>query len=431
VLVVARNPDILLEKCEKHLSANEPLVVGFSGGGDSLALLVKLLQLGKNTGRAVHALIVNHRIKEQADVEACQALLQAQELGAKAQILNWNGAKLVGHAQARTARYTLLAAACRKLGSRHLWLAHTASDQIETFWLRLKAGSTARGLAVMGYDAPFPVWPQGYDLRVLRPLLDQCREQLRDDLLVQNLCWIEDAANSDRQYERVRIRQSLAELQVAGLQTELVNVGIGQFQKLAEIEQSQVEELLSCVVFDKFGFAVIDNKKLQKADETVLARLLEKIMLGVSGRSRAKHSGRTLVATWRKLPEQDCTINGCLLQFTKNKVRIFRDPGAVCGRAGKSGLSVEVSSVGQSVLFDNKWLIAPTETGTLLPLGNCLDRLTSGQIEELQQVPYPARATLPVLQTKSGKIIVFATEAPQQITPIAAIRGIETGTLFA
>ncbi|MCF6292344.1 MAG: tRNA lysidine(34) synthetase TilS [Robiginitomaculum sp.] len=431
MLVVARNPDILLEKCEKHLSANESLVVGFSGGGDSLALLVKLLQLGKNTGRAVHALIVNHRIKKQADAEACQALLQAQELGANAQILNWNGANLVGHAQARTARYTLLAAACRQLGSRHLWLAHTASDQIETFWLRIKAGSGARGLAVMGYEAPFPVWPAGYDLRVLRPLLDQCREQLRDDLLAQGLGWIEDAANTDRQYERVRIRQSLAELQAAGLQTELVSLGIGKFQKLAEIEQSQVEELLSCVVFDKFGFAVIDNKKLQKVDETVLARFLEKIMLGVSGRSRAKHNGRALVATWRKLPEQDGTINGCLLQFTKNEVRIFRDPGAVCGRAGKSGLSVEVNSVGQSVLFDNKWLIVAPEIGTLLPLGNCLDRLTSGQIEELQQVPYPARATLPVLQSKTDKIIVFATEAPQEILAVGAARGIETGTQFA
>jgi len=193
----------------------------------------------------------------------------------------------------------------------------------------------------------------------------------------------------------------------------------------------EVEELLSCIVFDKFGFAIIDNRKLQKVDETVLARFLEKIMLGVSGRSRAKHNGRALLATWRKLPEQDCTINGCLLQFTEDKVRIFRDPGAVCGRAGKPGFSVDVSSVGQSVLFDNKWLIVAPETGTLLPLGNCLDRLTSGQIEELQQVPYPARATLPVLHTKTGKIIVFATEAQQQITPIAAIRGIETGTQFA
>ena len=428
---MASNPDPLLVKCLSQLAENEPLVVGFSGGGDSLALLVQLLQLRKSTGRVVHALVVNHRIKKQADAEAQQALLQAQELGAKAQILNWNGANLSGHAQARTARYTLLADACRKLGARHLWLAHTADDQIETFWLRVKAGSGARGLAAMGYNAPFPVWPAGHGLRVLRPLLGQYREQLRKGLIAQNMSWIEDAANDDRQYERVRIRQSLKDLQSAGLQTELVSRGIGKFQKLAEIEQSQVEELLNDVVFNQFGFAVIDQKQLQKIDETVLARFLEKIMLAVSGRSRAKHNGQSLMVAWRKFPEQTRTINGCLLQFAANKVSIFRDSGSVCGRAGKSGLSVEVSSVGEPVLFDNKWQIVPTETGVLLPLGNCLDKLSPRQLKELQKIPYLARSTLPVLHTKAGKVIVLAVDAPQQITSIGALRGIETGTQFA
>jgi tRNA(Ile)-lysidine synthase len=176
-----------------------------SGGGDSLALLMLLLEMG----RPVVAGIVDHGLREGSDLDARRAAGIAESLGAKAHVLTLCGLK-AGQAAAREARYAALAGLARRIGARTLYLGHTADDQAETIFMRREAGSGARGLAGMAALSPCPVWPEGRDLDLARPLLEWRRAELRRLLRDAGVGWIEDPANGLLRYARVRARATLA-----------------------------------------------------------------------------------------------------------------------------------------------------------------------------------------------------------------------------
>ncbi|VAV87468.1 tRNA(Ile)-lysidine synthetase [hydrothermal vent metagenome] len=414
-----------------HIKAKQPLVLGFSGGGDSLALLRRLLQTGRGP---VHALIVNHKMKPGADAEAAQAAKLAKKLGAQTQVLPWDGPALSGHAQARNARYCLLAQACRALGASHLLLAHTADDQVETFCLRTLAGSGAKGLAVMGASAPFPLWPEGFGLRVCRPLLSFYRADLRTELRAAALQWIEDPSNADQRYARVRMRQKLAKLAENGLQTGRVLAAIGQLQTLEQMIQLQRNKAMQqWVRFDDAGFAQVDLRLQTTTSRQVRGRVLEQVMQAVSGVGRCKHAGPVLADRWEQLLDTGRTsnINGCVMARRGQQILLARDKGAIGGRAGQAVLRVSVDTPLQPIWFDRRWLIQPSHAGVLQPVLACEGILSPEQQQKLTLVPALARAALPVLLTAEGCANILPLEAPQTILFAGAKRGMETGTCFA
>jgi len=413
---------------------SEPFVIGFSGGGDSTALLARLVKIAKRNARPVHALIVNHRMKPGANAEAERAAKLAHSLGAQVQILPWLGTPLVGHASARHARFSLLADALHALHTHRLLLAHTCDDQSETFLLRLAAGSGPHGLAAMGVDAPYPLWPEGFGLRVCRPLLKTSRAQLREELRQAQISWIEDPANADRRYARVQLRDQLADLQAAGFSLKSTERAMAQFQNLHRDEQVQLEPLVTDHVgFSPFGFAWVHTNITRIVCGTTLARLFEQVILGVSGAQRCKHRGVKLVERWQRVIEtgRACAVNGCVLRRKDQQVFVYRDPGAVCGRDGRPPLTVPISAFMEPVWFDNRWLIRTPELGVLMPLGVCGGSMGAAQRSALALVPAFARKTLPVLCTPDGKKQVLPVSAPKSILFAGAQRGLETGTIFA
>jgi len=433
--LMSKNTDTgLIQRCMAKLTPTEPLVVGFSGGGDSLALLTDLIELGAKANRQVHALIVNHKIKPSADAEAATALTQALALGANAQVLNWDNEPLAGHANARTARYQLLAAACKSLGASHLWLAHTVDDQVETFFLRLSAGSRVRGLAAMGFDAPYPIWPQGAGLRVLRPLLKSNRKSLRTELQHKKLIWLEDSANRDEKYARVRMRKQLRSLYNVGLENKTTKNIIATFQQIADIRQAAVQKQMRiAITFSPFGFAEVQVSAASSFCSSILAKVLEKTMLAVSGNLRNKHTEESLVQVWDVLLQNQraVTVNGCLLTYKDDLVRIFRDPGAVTGRGNSiSSLSVTVAK-NETIIFDQRWQITTQQAGKVVPLGTNYSTLCPKQRSFLDKIPFYAKATTPVLLINSGEFILLHKDCPNHISFIGAVRGMETGTCFA
>ncbi len=411
-----------------------PLVLGFSGGGDSLALLHRLMDFGRKNQKNVHALIVNHKMKPSADAEAKRAYDFAGAAGAKAEILCWSGAPLHGHGRARTARYQLLARATHQLGAKYLFLAHTLDDQIETFFLRLAAGSSWRGLAAMAENAPYPVWPDGAGLRVLRPLLQTIRADLRTELRQKQLDWIEDPANSDHRYARVRMRKKLAKLQEHGFDVRRVQCARLGLQQIGDVVQQNVRVALEQYVkFDPLGFAQITPEAANALPHMALSLLLEHVMLAVSGRQRCKHTGTKLVQVWDKLWCQKTvrTLNGCLLQPVDGVLLVMRDPGGVCGRGAKAPSTVQLDHPGTAIWFDQRWQICTDMAGLIAPLGAYQGKISPQQQAHLQRVPHLARAALPILQTPDRGMIILPIEASNAIFFAGGNRGMETGTNLA
>ena len=110
---------------------------------------------------------------------------------------------------ARTLRHEFLARTAKKLRIKTIALAHHADDQVELFFLRLLRGAGTEGLAGMGWDSRSPA---DSSIRLVRPLLGQTKEFLRDYSETGRIRFREDASNMSPDFQRNRIRNELVPL---------------------------------------------------------------------------------------------------------------------------------------------------------------------------------------------------------------------------
>ncbi len=193
---------------DTFLKGGEPLAVAVSGGADSLALCLLAAEWADKHRSPLLALTVDHRLRPESAAEAEQLHDWLAARGIAHETLTWQGAKPETGVQAgaRDARYRLLAGACARHGIKTLLLGHHAGDQAETMLMRLFHGSGPHGLAGMAMCSRY-----GQDLVLLRPLLQVQRQAIEEYLSGRRQPWIEDPSNRSRRYERVRIRQAIAE----------------------------------------------------------------------------------------------------------------------------------------------------------------------------------------------------------------------------
>jgi tRNA(Ile)-lysidine synthase len=205
----APRPD-LLDRFRASLTAlggaPMPLGIAFSGGPDSLALL--LLAAGAFPGR-VEAATVDHGLRPGSADEAAQASAVCAAIGVPHATLKVSvppGAST--QAQARAARYEALGIWSSERGISCLLTAHHLDDQAETVLMRLLRGSGVAGLA--GIRARRPL-ASGSQAETLRPLLGWRRTELVEIAAASGLAVAADPSNRDEAYDRVRIRRLLAE----------------------------------------------------------------------------------------------------------------------------------------------------------------------------------------------------------------------------
>lgn len=184
-----------------------PVIVAFSGGGDSLALL--LAARAWATGRRLVALTVNHGLNPQAAAWTDFCRQRAARLGVMHRTLVWEGDKpLTGvSAAARAARHRLLADAAREAGAAVILMGHTLDDAAEAALMR-EAGSSVSSPRAW---SPSPAWPEGRGVFLLRPLLGVRRAALRASLRAMGEIWVDDPGNVDVSSARARARALLSD----------------------------------------------------------------------------------------------------------------------------------------------------------------------------------------------------------------------------
>jgi tRNA(Ile)-lysidine synthase len=179
------------------------LLIGVSGGSDSVALLFLLRDLADTSDVAVAGLAhLNHQLRPTAerDEAFCRDLaarlslrivVQKEDVKGYARARNFS----VEDA-ARRIRYDFMERAADTVGADRIAVGHTQDDQAETFLLKLIRGA---GLTGLGSIRP----RRG---RIVRPLLDVSRSDLRQYLQTRGEPWIEDESNDDLDNPRNRIR---------------------------------------------------------------------------------------------------------------------------------------------------------------------------------------------------------------------------------
>ncbi len=204
---------------EHHMFApGDAVIVGVSGGPDSLCLSHALLALQDELELHLHLAHLDHGIRGEeslADADYVEGL--AREWGIPATVQHGNvpqyarEQKLAIEEAARRMRYLFLGRVAQEVGATCVAVGHNADDQVETILMHLMRGSGLGGLRGM---APVQVlgaeeWWSGPTLRLVRPLLDVPREEIEAYCREQGLQPRFDRSNLDLTYHRNRIRHEL------------------------------------------------------------------------------------------------------------------------------------------------------------------------------------------------------------------------------
>jgi tRNA(Ile)-lysidine synthase len=268
-----------------QIAAPWPGAVAVSGGGDSLALMHLLVRWAARRGEAPpRVLTVDHGLQEHSAADARQSVRWAKEAGLKAHLLRHGGPapKADIEAEARQSRYRLMGRWCAAHGVEALYVAHSREDLAETFLLRLARGSGVDGLAAMRAVSRYPV--EGFArLRVVRPLLQFGRDDLRAHLSALGQAWLEDPMNGDPRFARTRIRAALSSLSEAGLSAARIAQAAGHLARARDALDAVTAAVVrqACHVSD--GAVHVERAALLAAPREVGLRVLAHLLMAVGG----------------------------------------------------------------------------------------------------------------------------------------------------
>ncbi len=357
-------------------SCAAPVVVAFSGGGDSLALLIGARRWAAAAGRPLLAVTVDHQLQNASAGWARWCAAQAARRGLAHRIVRWDGEKpAVGiPAAARAARHGLLAQAARAAGARVILMGHTGDDRLEARAMRDAGGSVPQPREW----SPSPVWPQGRDLFVLRPLLSVRRAHIRARLAQAGETWLDDPANEDPRHPRIRAR-----LQLAGGGDVLPDVPAPR--------------------------ACLDDVTLDPAGEIIFGaraaclRFLGQALLCASGSDCPPRRDRLdrLRARIESAESFTATLAGARVECDGVLVRIAREAGDIA----RAGAGLRRLSAGEPIVWDGRFEIAARIEGlSATPLVGLAARLDRGERAALVRLSPAARKASPAIVDGAGRL---------------------------
>jgi len=189
---------------EKHalITSGERVLIAFSGGADSVALLHVLKALGYE----VYGAHINHMIRgEEALRDEWFCVDMCRELGVPLMVYKKNCPQyasmhmLTMEEAARKLRYEALENAMETFACQKIATAHTQNDNLETMLMRLIRGTSSYGL-------------RGIDIErghIIRPLLEVSRDDIETYVKKHGLDYMDDSTNKDMTYLRNRVRHML------------------------------------------------------------------------------------------------------------------------------------------------------------------------------------------------------------------------------
>ena len=179
---------------------NSRMAIAVSGGVDSMCLLYWMHEIGAD----IVCLHVNHKLRAEADVESEYVRETCNKLNIPCHIFYWTDEKPENglEAAAREARYKMMTDFCHENNIEYLLTAHQSDDQIETFLMNLSRGSGLYGLASMMPESTRD------GIKILRPLLNVSRAEIKQYCDNNNIKYFVDSMNSDEHYTRVKIRKN-------------------------------------------------------------------------------------------------------------------------------------------------------------------------------------------------------------------------------
>ncbi len=241
------HPTALASARQLGLGHNSAVLAGVSGGPDSTALALVLLDIARLLGFQLHIAHLIHDFRGQeshddadfvrrlADTNDCPCTVAEVDVPA---YQRETGVSSFEQA-ARDLRYAFLARVARKVGARYVALGHTADDLAETVLLHIARGSGLHGLRGMQELNPWP-YPEGDDAPLLwRPLLTVRRADTIGYCRETHIDFRDDSTNYMENFARNRVRLNLMPALAEQLNPQIV----GALRRLSRTSAVQLDYL--------------------------------------------------------------------------------------------------------------------------------------------------------------------------------------------
>ncbi len=358
-----------------------PLAIALSGGGDSMALLYVAKAWADRRGRRLLALTVDHGLNADSPAWTAFAGAAARRIGVEWRALSWTGEKPAAGlpAAARAARHRLLAEAARDVGAAVVLLAHNADDVAEGDAMRAGAAPT---LGRLRDWSPSPIWPEGRDIFLCRPMLGVRRAALRHWLRAQRRDWLNDPANDDPRFARARIRQALAAAPEHSVLTRL-DASNGLSVLASEIEHTED----SLITLPRSALATLDPETARRALSIAVT-----CAAGASAPPRRDKLDR-LASKLQGEPAFIATLNGARLEAGPVAVTFGREPGDL----RRSDPAPLLLRAGETKVWDGRFEITADVEMAVQPLAGSATRLSKSDRAALKAIPASVRPALPTL----------------------------------
>ncbi len=270
-------------KEHKMLSPGDLVVVGLSGGADSLTLVNVLDALKQELQISLHIAHLNHALRGScADQDEnfvvnfarsrnIPVVVERQDVKAFAE-QNKYGIEEA----ARMLRYNFFENLASRLGASKIAVGHTADDNIETFLMHLMRGSGAKGM--MGIPPK-----RG---KIIRPLIDTWRDEIEKYCASKKLIPRVDYTNYETRYLRNRIRLKLIpQLKIFNpkIKESLVQ-SIGLLTSDYIFLNQRTQELLAEIILEeKKNYLCLSAEKLKNQDPALQGHILRAAIERVKG----------------------------------------------------------------------------------------------------------------------------------------------------
>ncbi len=240
------------------IAPGQTVLVGLSGGADSVGLLAALVQLNESglgakltVGHLDHGL----RLESQSDCQFARELAEQFGLEFVCRRVDVNALATqfgVGIEEtARHERYEFFQSVAQAKGADCVALGHHADDNVETILFRIIRGTHLRGLSGIPIRRPLG----SGSVEIIRPLLEIRADQIRQYLSRRCLGWREDETNTDLQYRRNFIRAELLPLL-----RDRLNLRVDEAVLRLGKSAAQVEDFISSLAHSALADAIIHDK---------------------------------------------------------------------------------------------------------------------------------------------------------------------------
>lgn len=340
-------PDLIAAIAAQFLPhAPSKVGVAVSGGSDSMALLVLMAAFTQKHDTELHAISVDHGLREGAQAEIKLVTDLCGKLGVAHHVEYWSNWDGVGNLQgsARAARYELITDWAQANDISCIVLGHTANDQAETLLMRLARGAGVDGLAAM---APRRL---SHGINWIRPLLGENRETLQNFLRQKDHAWATDPSNENRDFERIRMRDALETLAPLGITVQgLSNVSSHMADARAALDwHTFLAAKEACVI--AHGVVEINLKIYRTLPVEIARRLLVRTIMWSNKSDYSPRRGAVAQAQLAIKKGVSATLDGYQISCTKTHIYVFRELNAV---------REETCEIGD--LWDERWCLTGPE----------------------------------------------------------------------